>query len=77
MAATWAGPSAIIPALATDLGLGQILDARDASVGSGRYSPGPGMVCLLVEIYQVKRTPLRICSLIRPGNPAKDSFFLG
>src|SRR5208337_5336922 len=43
------------------------------SVGSGRYSPGPGMVYLLVEVYQVIRTPLAICSLIRPGNPAIDS----
>src|SRR5271157_3991156 len=45
------------------------------SVGSGRYSPGPGMVYLLVEVYQVIRTPLAICSLIRPGNPAIDSVF--
>jgi len=42
-------------------------------VGSGRYSPGPGMVYLLVEVYQVIRTPLAVCSLIRPGNPAIDS----
>src|SRR5208337_4510356 len=45
------------------------------SVGSGRYSPGPGMVYLLVEVYQVIRTPLAVCSLIRPGNPAIDSDF--
>src|SRR5271157_2929407 len=47
------------------------------SVGSGRYSPGPSMVYLLVEVYQVIRTPLAICSLIRPGNPAIDSTFEG
>ena len=31
------------------------------------------MVYLLVEVYQVIRTPLPFCSLIRPGNRAKDS----
>jgi len=51
MAATWAGPSAVIAVLAADLGLGQILDARDAlggvgSVFSGSWhgmSPGRGL----------------------------------
>ena len=30
-------------------------------------------MCLLVEVYQVIRTSLSICSLNQPGNPAIDS----
>jgi hypothetical protein len=40
MSATWAGPSAVIPVLAADLGLGQILDARDALGGVGSVFSG-------------------------------------
>ena len=51
LAATWAGPSAVIAVLAADLGLRQILDARDAlgrvgSVLSGAWhgvSPGKSL----------------------------------
>jgi hypothetical protein len=55
------------------LGLGKSSIRVMPSVGSGRYSPGLGMVCLLEELYQVIRKPLPICSLFRPGNLAIDS----
>jgi hypothetical protein len=40
MAAARAGPSAVIPALAVDLGLRQILDARDTLGGVGPVFSG-------------------------------------
>src|SRR5512135_3605798 len=47
------------------------------SVGSGRYSPGPGTVKLLEEgVYQEIRPPVANCSLIRPDFFTIDSFFL-
>src|SRR5262244_1675896 len=46
------------------------------TVGSGRYSPGPGMVKLLEEgSYQELRPRMAKCSLIPPGFLAIDSFF--
>src|SRR4051812_29855839 len=46
------------------------------SEGSGRYSPGPGMVELLEErSYQEIRPPVAICSQIPPGILAIDSEF--
>ena len=39
--------------------------------GSGRYSPGPGMVKLLEKwFYQELRPLMAICSLNPPGNLA-------
>src|SRR4051794_12628685 len=47
------------------------------SVGSGRYSPGPGMVGLLEErAYQELRITMAFCSRIPPDNLAIDSFFI-
>src|SRR5262249_49889792 len=44
------------------------------TVGSGRYSPGPGMVKLLEEgSYQELRPRMAKCSLIPPGFLAIDS----
>src|SRR5512135_1953982 len=44
------------------------------SVGSGRYSPGPGTVKLLEEgVYQEIRPPVANCSLIRPDFFTIDS----
>src|SRR4051794_4926422 len=44
------------------------------SLGSGRYSPGPGMVSLLEErVYQELRTPVPFCSQAPPDNLAIDS----
>jgi hypothetical protein len=44
------------------------------SEGSGRYSPGPGMVELLEErSYQEIRLPVAICSQTPPGILAIDS----
>jgi hypothetical protein len=40
MPAMWAGPPAIIAVLAADLGIGQILDARDALGGVGSVFSG-------------------------------------
>jgi hypothetical protein len=40
MAAAWAAPSAVITVLARDLGLGQILDARDAHSRVGAVFSG-------------------------------------
>ena len=41
------------------------------SDGSGRYSPGPGMVKLLEKwFYQELRPLMAICSLNPPGNLA-------
>src|ERR1700694_764347 len=46
------------------------------SEGSGRYSPGPGMVELLEErSYQEIRLPVAICSQTPPGILAIDSDF--
>src|SRR3954447_8865123 len=46
------------------------------SEGSGRYSPGPGMVELLEErFYQEIRLPVAICSQTPPGILAIDSIF--
>src|SRR5512142_690849 len=46
------------------------------SVGSGRYSPGPGTVKLLEDgSYQEIRPPVASCSLIRPDFLAIDSIF--
>ena len=47
MAAAWAGPPAVVPALAADLGLGQILDASDALGGIGSVFTGSWHVFLL------------------------------
>src|SRR4051794_11608649 len=47
------------------------------SEGSGRYSPGPGMVELLEErSYQEIRFPVAICSQAPPGILAIDSKIL-
>src|SRR5512135_1794114 len=44
--------------------------------GSGRYSPGPGMVKLLEKwFYQELRPLMAICSLNPPGNLAIVSHF--
>ena len=46
--------------------------------GSGRYSPGPGMVKLLEKwFYQELRPLMAICSLNPPGNLAIISNFFG
>src|SRR4051794_25589582 len=46
------------------------------SEGSGRYSPGPGMVELLEErSYQEIRPPVAICSQTPTGILAIDSVF--
>ena len=58
MAAAWTGTPPVISALAADLGLGQVLDAEMPAVGSGRYSPGPGMVKLLEEMVLPGITPV-------------------
>src|SRR4051794_24630955 len=48
------------------------------SEGSGRYSPGPGMVELLEErSYQEIRPPVAICSQAPPGILAIDSTIPG
>ena len=45
--------------------------------GSGRYSPGPGMVKLLEKwFYQELRPLMAICSLNPPGNLAIVSVYL-
>src|SRR5271167_27734 len=45
--------------------------------GSGRYSPGPGMVKLLEKwFYQELRPLMAICSLNPPGNLAIVSLFV-
>src|SRR5271165_6989201 len=44
--------------------------------GSGRYSPGPGMVKLLEKwFYQELRPLMAICSINPPGNLAIVSIF--
>src|SRR5947209_19315951 len=56
------------------LGLGRSTTRVMPSVGSGRYSPGPGTVKLLEEgIYQEIRQPVAYCSLIRPDFLAIES----
>src|SRR5438309_1695271 len=56
------------------LGLGRSSTRVVPSVGSGRYSPGPGTMKLLeVGSYQEIRLPVAECSLIRPDFLAIDS----
>ena len=51
-------------------------DLREPQGSNPLGPPGPELCCLLVEVYQVIRTRLLICSLNQPGNPAIDSGIL-
>ena len=53
MAAARAGPPAVIPALAADLGLGQIFDPCDALGGVGAQPFGGVQSCVQVQSYRV------------------------
>jgi hypothetical protein len=76
LAATWAGSTTVISALAADLGLGQVLDAGDALGGIGAVFAGSRHGELLEKwFYQELRPLMAICSLNPPGNLAIVSFF--
>ena len=52
-------------------------EALMPSVGSGRYSPGPGIESSWKKGFdQEIRTAMAVCSLIAPGNRAKVSIIL-
>ncbi len=78
LTAMWAWAAWVIPALFDELGLGKIFDRWIPSVGSGKYSPGPNLLGLLLACFMpgsLHRLPARHTSY--PCSHATVSDFQG